>query len=160
MKAPMSGKELTLDSPAFANAPSNSSPHPTGRALHILLVEDQFDTAEVMTMVLRQMGYAVTQVSRVAAALSAAEASRQKTLPAGPIDLVISDLGLPDGNGLDLMRALVSKYQLRGIALSGYGMEEDQRSSRDAGFEFHLVKPVEPEDLKRAIETMLQRLPA
>ncbi|MFP5284955.1 MAG: response regulator, partial [Thermoanaerobaculia bacterium] len=61
------------------------------------------------------------------------------------------DLGLPDGSGLDLMRELGARHGLRGIALSGYGMEEDVQRSREAGFETHLTKPVNLETLREAI---------
>jgi CheY-like chemotaxis protein len=63
----------------------------------------------------------------------------------------VSDIGLPDGSGLDLMIELRERYGLEGIALSGYGMESDLKRSRDAGFREHLVKPVGLEELKQAI---------
>jgi CheY-like chemotaxis protein len=68
-----------------------------------------------------------------------------------PFDLVISDLGLPDGTGVELMRHLRDTYGLRGIALSGYGTEEDLLRSGEAGFIEHLVKPVDFNDLRRAL---------
>ena len=71
--------------------------------------------------------------------------------PRAGVDLVISDLGLPDGTGLDLMRELGGRYGLRGIALSGYGMDEDIQRSRDAGFAPHLTKPVTLQMLQEAI---------
>jgi CheY-like chemotaxis protein len=55
---------------------------------------------------------------------------------------VISDLGLPDGDGRTLMRELRDRYGLTGIAFSGYGTEEDRRESQEAGFAAHLTKPV------------------
>jgi len=64
---------------------------------------------------------------------------------------VVSDIGLPDGSGLDLMTELRERYGLNGIAVSGYGMDEDLKRSRDAGFREHLVKPVGLEELKDAI---------
>jgi len=64
---------------------------------------------------------------------------------------VISDLGLPDGSGLDLMRQIKKRYGLKGIALSGFGMESDLRNSRDAGFDHHLTKPVPIEQLEAAV---------
>jgi CheY-like chemotaxis protein len=76
--------------------------------------------------------------------MAAAEASR--------FDLVLSDLGLPDGSGLDLMRHLRDRYGLAGIALTGYGMEEDIRRGREAGFVDHLVKPITFQKLADAIE--------
>jgi CheY-like chemotaxis protein len=69
----------------------------------------------------------------------------------GAFDVVISDLGLPDGSGLDLMRVLKTKYNLRGIALSGYGMEEDHRRSLEVGFAAHLTKPVDYRKLQATI---------
>ncbi len=64
--------------------------------------------------------------------------------------LLISDLGLPDGSGLDVMRAL-SRFRVPGIALSGYGMEEDIRGSHEAGFTRHLTKPVSLPQLQAAL---------
>jgi CheY-like chemotaxis protein len=83
-------------------------------------------------------------------ALAAAEAI-QTGRDGGPIDLVISDVGLPDLSGLELMAQLKSRFQLRGIALSGYGMDEDIERSREAGFERHLTKPVNLQVLQEAI---------
>jgi CheY-like chemotaxis protein len=67
-------------------------------------------------------------------------------------DLLISDLGLPDGNGRDLMRQAQKKHPIRGIALSGYGMESDVRASLEAGFSEHLTKPVNIVQLQEAIK--------
>jgi PAS domain S-box-containing protein len=119
-------------------------------ALHLLLVEDHADTAEAMADLLRGQGYRVTVAATVAAALAAAEAARRAGNGAG-IDLVVSDLGLPDGSGLDLMRELAKRYGLKGIALSGYGMEDDVRKSREAGFAEHLTKPVDLHALRAAV---------
>jgi two-component system CheB/CheR fusion protein len=117
------------------------------RALHVLVVEDHADTAEAVATLLQAIGHRVRVARTVAAALAAAESSRP--------DLVISDLGLPDGDGDDLMRELASRYPgLRGIALSGYGMEADVARSRDAGFAVHLVKPVTLEDLRAAVQRL------
>jgi DNA-binding response OmpR family regulator len=69
-------------------------------------------------------------------------------------DLVISDLGLPDGSGLDLMRKLREQYGLMGICLTGYGMEEDIARSVDAGFRRHLTKPVDLGKLETVIDEL------
>jgi CheY-like chemotaxis protein len=67
-------------------------------------------------------------------------------------DLMISDLGLPDGTGHDLMRQLIARKRgVKAIALSGYGMEDDVQRSRDAGFIEHLTKPVGIDRLQAAI---------
>ena len=110
------------------------------RALRILLVEDHADTAEAIAELLRLLGHEVTVAFTLSAGLAAAAEIHGRG--PGGIDLVVSDLGLPDGNGLDLMRELAGRYGLKGIALSGYGMEEDLRRSREAGFERHLTKPI------------------
>ncbi len=117
-------------------------------ALRILLVEDHADTAEAMADLLRDLGHRVTVAGCVTEALAAAE---RHALDGG-LDLVVSDLGLPDGTGLDLMAELRCRYGVRGIALSGYGMEEDVRKSLAAGFERHLTKPINLQALQTAIQ--------
>lgn len=114
--------------------------------LRVLLVEDHADTAEVMSDVLRAAGHRVTRAGSVAEALAAANAANTANGngTGRPFDLVVSDLGLPDGSGHDLMRELIQRYGLRGIAVSGYGMDEDLRRSHEAGFYRHLTKPVTP----------------
>lgn len=103
-------------------------------AMKLLLVEDHADTAKVMGVLLRNLGHEVATAHSVTAALELAHEQR--------FDIVLSDLGLPDGNGLDLMRELAQKYGLRGVAISGYGMEEDLAQAERAGFFAHLTKPV------------------
>ena len=68
---------------------------------------------------------------------------------------MVSDLGLPDGSGLDVMRALLVRRPVLGVALSGFGAESDVRASREAGFQRHLVKPVDLSQLIDAIEALL-----
>ena len=67
-------------------------------------------------------------------------------------DVLVSDIGLPDGSGLDLVRLLSRDHPVRAIALSGYGTRDDIRRSRDAGFQCHLTKPIDPEELVEVIE--------
>ncbi len=83
---------------------------------------------------------------------TAADIRSAGSLAAGEaFDLVVSDLGLPDGSGLELMRRLRDEYGLAGIALSGYGMDEDVAASKNAGFVEHLTKPVDWNRLQAAI---------
>ena len=116
-----------------------------GGLLHILLVEDHTDTAQALAALLEGLGHRITVAGSVAEGLAAAASG-------APVDLVISDLGLPDGSGLDLMGELSVRYRLPGVALSGYGMEEDIRKSRQAGFARHLTKPVTLELLVDVID--------
>jgi signal transduction histidine kinase/ActR/RegA family two-component response regulator len=122
-------------------APSPEPPVPAN--LSILLVEDHSDTASALADLLRIQGHRVLIAGTIAQALDLAQK--------GHFDLVVSDLGLPDGSGQDLMRSLSQRHNLRGIALSGYGMEDDVRRSREAGFEQHLTKPVNLQALETAI---------
>ncbi|HEV2856453.1 MAG TPA: PAS domain S-box protein [Thermoanaerobaculia bacterium] len=124
------------------------APGTAERPLSILLVEDHPDTAEAMADLLRLSGHQVTVAGSVASGLAAAEA--------GAFDLLLSDLGLPDGSGQDLMRELGRRYQLKGIALSGYGMEDDIRRSHEAGFARHLTKPVNRQALETTIRQVVQ----
>lgn len=114
------------------------------RGLQILLVEDHADTALVMSMLLEKSGYVV----RVADSVNRARQSAEE----GPIDLLICDVGLPDGSGLELMRELKSRYGLKGICLSGFGLDDDIRQSRAAGFIAHITKPVDLIRLESLIE--------
>jgi CheY-like chemotaxis protein/anti-sigma regulatory factor (Ser/Thr protein kinase) len=116
-------------------------------AAEILLVEDHQDTARVLRRILEKAGYGVSHAGSVQAAL---ELARQRRF-----DLLVSDLGLPDGTGLELMRALHEPYQLNGIALSGFGTDDDRAASSAAGFAEHLTKPVDWPQLRSAIERLL-----
>ncbi|MBA2433998.1 MAG: response regulator [Verrucomicrobiota bacterium] len=120
------------------------------RPQRILLVEDHADTAVILTRLLRRMGHDVLHASSIETALKIAD----REMRAAPITLVMSDLGLPDGSGLDLMRQLSSKHGLRGIALSGFGMDSDLAQSTAAGFSRHLVKPVDIATLRATIAEM------
>jgi CheY-like chemotaxis protein len=123
-------------------APSTTEIQPR-RSLRILLVEDHEDTLHVMAQFLETAHHQVQLAQDVASAL--ALAGRHD------LDLVVSDLGLPDGSGLDLMRELREKHGLKGVAVSGYGTAEDVAQSLAAGFVEHLTKPIYPAKLKEAI---------
>ncbi|HWP39782.1 MAG TPA: response regulator, partial [Tepidisphaeraceae bacterium] len=132
----------TIPAPAKSDAAPRSADSPR-RGLRILLVEDHEMTARVISRLLQGLDYDVRTAGSVQSALQAARNEK--------FDLLISDLGLPDGSGLDLMRELRQMYHLKGIAVSGYGMEEDIRRSRDVGFSVHLTKPISLEKLQAAI---------
>jgi PAS domain S-box-containing protein len=112
----------------------------------ILFVEDHDDTRRVMERLLIHIGCDVTSAGSVQEALSIGETE--------PFDLLVSDLGLPDGCGAQIMEELKSRTSIRGIAISGLGEQEDLRRSREAGFEMHLIKPINFATLKEAIIRM------
>lgn len=130
--------------PIAATNPNAPLPAMPARSLRILLVEDHGDTAVIMKRLLAADGHQVETATDVATAL--------KLVQNQTFDLLLSDLGLPDGSGLDLIRAIRhSGSKLPGIALSGYGQEQDVQQSHDAGFVIHLVKPVSLPKLAEAI---------
>lgn len=107
--------------------------------LRVLLAEDHEDTAYAVSRLLCRYGADVTHAPTLAAALRLAGALT--------FDVLISDVGLPDGSGHDLLRQIHAQHGLRqaglrSIAVSGYGMEDDLRKSKEAGFDAHLVKPL------------------
>ena len=118
------------------------------KPLRILLVEDHADTARLMRRLLAIDGHEVRWAGDVATAVQLAATLN--------FDLLLSDLGLPDGTGVDLMRALREKGSLLpGIILSGYGQDRDIERSLEAGFTAHLVKPLSLQKLHQAIATLV-----
>jgi signal transduction histidine kinase/response regulator RpfG family c-di-GMP phosphodiesterase len=115
------------------------------KSMRVLLVEDHEDTNRSLTQLLRRRGYHVQPAHSVKDALAAAAQEQ--------FDVLVSDIGLPDGSGIDLMEKLKSDHPIFGIALTGFGMEDDLRKSRDVGFNHHLVKPV---DLNR-LDALIQQ---
>jgi signal transduction histidine kinase len=111
--------------------------------MRILLVEDHEPTRTALSHLLTRRDCKVTAANSLAEARTFA--SR------GKFDLVVSDIGLPDGNGYALMSELRKDFGLKGIALTGYGMEQDVLRGQDAGFVAHLTKPVRMESLEKAL---------
>ena len=116
-------------------------------ASRVLLVEDHNDTRRVMARLLKSFGCSVAAAASVEEALRIAERET--------FDLLVSDIGLPDGTGLDVMRQIQSRYPIRGIAVSGFCQDEDIRRSRDAGFEMHLTKPLDIAALQEAVQKVV-----
>ena len=126
-----------------------SSPEIESMPLRILLVEDHEHTSRILLRLLQKAGHSV----RVAATIHSATHLASKEV----FDLVVSDLGLPDGSGLELMGRLRDEHGLSGIALSGYGMDQDVQDSKGAGFVEHLTKPVDWNRLQAAIGRIRSR---
>jgi CheY-like chemotaxis protein len=126
---------------------------PRVMSARLLLVEDHGDTAFSLVRLLRRDGHEVRHAATVADALRAAE----EMVNSSGLDCVVSDLGLPDGNGLDMMRQLSARYHVTGIALSGYGMDLDRLATAAAGFSRHLTKPVDVAALRAAVGELTKR---
>jgi CheY-like chemotaxis protein len=112
----------------------------------ILVVDDHDDTLRSMTMLLTRLGYEVLAAETMTDALRIAEEQ--------DFDILLSDIGLPDGNGLDLLRKIRARRNVPALALSGFGMDEDIDRSRAAGFSDHLTKPVSIDRLQAAISQL------
>jgi CheY-like chemotaxis protein len=107
--------------------------------LSVFLVENHEDTVRYMQLYLQQLGYEVAVAADMTKAL--------EEIPGSQCDVLISDIGLPDGDGWQLMELLGNNRPRFAIAMSGYGTGNDQRRSRDVGYDHHLVKPFTPDAL-------------
>lgn len=129
-------------------AETSSSANGAVRGSRILLVEDHAPTRTTLTHLLSRRHYDVAAASTLADALALIQAEE--------FDLLVSDIGLPDGDGCLLMMELRARHpKLPGIALSGFGMEADIARSRSAGFAHHFTKPVDVQALDRVIVELL-----
>jgi two-component system CheB/CheR fusion protein len=127
-----------------ASQPRQPNADSIRRSFRILLVDDHPDTSTALERLLTRRGHTVAAAHDMRSAMETAERSQ--------FDLLISDVGLPDGSGLELMTRLRATSGIRGIAISGFGMNGDVEKSMQAGFLEHLVKPVSLEKLEAAIE--------
>jgi PAS domain S-box-containing protein len=129
---------------------SSASPVPRLDGLWVLVVEDDADTREMVAMVLSAAGAAVKTVASMKAA--------EDAVAAATWDVLVSDLGMPDGDGYDLIRRLRARpslAKLPAVALSAHAMDSDTRLSLRAGFDVHLAKPVDPDDLVRVVASLM-----
>lgn len=156
------GSTFVVELPLAAGARSVAPPEPAGvaevaafpppaagvspRFRRVLLVEDHEPSRQVLARLLASRQMEVVQAATAAEAL-------QRALH-HPFDLVISDIGLPDSSGFDLMTILQMRHGCRGISVSGYGTEQDIARSRDAGFMAHITKPVLSSTLDRVLHEL------
>jgi PAS domain S-box-containing protein len=150
---PGRGAEFLARLPLMAQATHDHPAQPTSetqrcKPLTILLVEDHADTARVMARLLRKLGHTVKTTDTVAAAI--------QTLRSETFDLLISDIGLPDGSGYDIMRATAGNRP-PAIAVSGFGMDDDMQRSLEAGFLEHLTKPIDANLLESTIQRAVEK---
>jgi len=119
-------------------------PRKPTRSLRILLVEDHADTRRTLSRLLSHFGHDISVAESTQTALDIVKVKQ--------FDVVLSDIGLPDGSGYDVISQAKQKQALKGVALTGFGSDEDIRRGREAGFDFHLVKPVDFHELRSVLD--------
>ena len=149
---PNRGSTFTLSMQALpqgeaASVASKAVPDSARQALKILLVDDHHDTCAALEKLLARRGHLVAVSHDVRSAMEAAVRNK--------FDLLISDIALPDGTGMDLMMQLRAIANVPGIAISGFGNNGDIERSLQAGFSEHLIKPIKLDNLEAAIERVL-----
>ena len=125
-------------------------PTPTAPPLRVFVVEDHDDTRELLVRYLEGMGHTVFCATSMAEAL--------EKLPGAECNVLISDIGLADGSGWELLQRLPVPHLVYAIAMSGFGMSADRIRSKEAGFCRHLLKPLEPDELDSALAEAAQSL--
>jgi DNA-binding response OmpR family regulator len=120
------------------------------QALNILIIEDDVDTAEVVSTLLNSAGYNAYAVEDGETAL--------REINAQSPDLVLLDLNLPDINGLEVLKSVRAYSSLPMIVLSGYGRDEDRVKALEVGADDYLTKPFSPEELVARVRALLRRI--
>ena len=131
------------------NSPSASAPPPShvpGRKgrLRVFIVENHEDTRYLLGLLLEQLGHTVASAGSVGEALD--------LIPDSSSDMLISDVGLPDGDGWELLVRLGEGRPPYAVAMSGFGMSSDRARSLAVGYRHHLLKPVEPQQLEHLLD--------
>ena len=138
------------------NADSTSSrPQTAPKSVHLMIVEDDSDTLEMLRATLEARGFRVTTFESAAETLAAAPETR--------VDLIISDIGMPEMDGFHMIEKLrqIAGYQdVPAIALSGYASQKDAKAALAAGFSAHVSKPVDPAELIIIVNGLLQKTSA
>ena len=144
----------TIDAPAHVAQPTAAPAEVPTEALaqRVLVVDDNADSAESLAMLLQMSGHEVFTAHDGEAAIEATDAHRP--------DVVLLDIGLPKVNGHDVCRHIRAQPWGRDItlvALTGWGQENDRRRSQEAGFDYHVVKPVEPAAIMRLLKELTSK---
>src|SRR5260370_28138857 len=108
---------------------------PRGRSLRILVVEDHADTLRVLARLLDHFGHEISVADGAHSALEIVESKE--------FDVVLSDIGLPDGSGYEVIAQAKRKQPVKGVALTGFDKEEDVKGSKEACFDLLLTQPVD-----------------
>ena len=134
----------TLPAEAQERGLNDRAARKTSRPLRILLVEDHQDTRRTLSRLLTHFGHEVITANNVRSAM--------QIIDSDTINVLLCDIGLPDGSGFDVVSRTRAKRPVKAIALTGFGTEDDLRRSKEAGFDFHLVKPVNFQELQNVLD--------
>src|SRR3984893_12037742 len=138
----MSKQQSTDSNAAPAELLARSSRKPA-KSLRILLVEDHGDTLRTLSRLLSYFGHKISVADSTRSALSFVDSKE--------FDVVLSDIGLPDGSGYDVIAEAKRKQPVKGVALTAFGTDDDIRRGKEAGFDFHLTKPVDFHELRTVL---------
>jgi CheY-like chemotaxis protein len=114
-----------------------------GKSLRILVVEDHGETLRTLSSLLSHFSHTISMADSTRSAHAFVESKE--------FDVVLSDIALPDGNGYDVISHAKSKQPVKGVALTGFDKKEDIARSKEAGFDFHLTKPVDFAELRTVL---------
>lgn len=146
------GATMTFELPSLGEGvavktPAKKRPVNATHSLRVLMVDDHVDTSKILSTLLERRGYHAVVQHSIESAIAYAQEN--------DFDLLVSDIGLPDGTGIELisqLREIKGKSAFKAIAMTGYGTEQDIQRTREAGFSRHLTKPFEFKDLFDALE--------
>jgi CheY-like chemotaxis protein len=113
------------------------------KPLRILVVEDHSDTLQALSRLLTHFGHEISVADGAQSAL--------KIIDSKEFDVVLSDIGLPDGSGYNVVSEAKRRQPIKAVAVTGFGTDEDIRRGKEAGFDFHLVKPVDFHELRTVL---------
>ena len=122
-------------------------PYKSAKSLRILVVEDHNDTLQTLSRLLSHFGHEISVADCQQSALEIVEAKE--------FDVVLSDIALPDGSGYNVISQAKRKRPVKGVALTGFDTDEDIRRSKEAGFDFHLTKPVDVHELRTVLNQVV-----
>lgn len=142
---------VTRDTQAAGEEPrARKKAPPATRPMRVFVVENHTDTREFLTFMLEELGHTVTVADTMRKAL--------RDAPAATPDVLISDIGLPDGDGWELLSKLALARPAYAIAMSGFGMSADRVRSKAVGYRHHLVKPMGLEQLEGILREAAEEL--
>src|SRR5215471_15992879 len=136
----------TLSGVTAASGLNNRMAARESKPLRILLVEDHRDTRRALSRLLTHFGHRVVTADTVGSA--------KEIMGSDQIDVLLCDIGLPDGSGYEVAAQARAKGHIKAVALTGFGTEKDVRRSKEAGFDFHLVKPVNFQELQTVLDQL------